>query len=465
MSTTLTILSKTPTSITVRATKTSSTIATVSVGPGSTWDAIYNNAVKRESFGANQTGTFDVTLSELSPNTQYGGVAAVVGGGTGEVSNIVDATLPPPALSSASVDTVSATEATIRFTTAVDGGYLPKTIEYSLDNGTTWVTVATVTSGSATSGSFTVSSLSPGESYTMLTRVSTTAGSSNNTDITFTTEPGAVKDRIYGGVAGEELTGVTGEVRTGGSGNITAFDGSTFWATAIEDSGFKTRIEAGKLPSYLEIGSTIANNYWYCDVVFADNTRYTISDQDNIPPGPYTTAELGLTANFTVDGTDYVDLTPVYSTVGRSRLINDFYGGVSASSRLITKLYGPIQTQGITDVTGEVRTGGVGNVTAFDSSRFWDYIKNHTDILNFAEDGRTMDNLEVTYSSTNDMTEVFLNFTNSEYWVLPESYLTSYGVTATMSTTGSDFIDLTQTDGLVTRSRLIHQGFGHISYN
>lgn len=560
--------------------------------------AIASNVTSAQIVVNNQS-TKTTTLN-IKPNTQYyyGGYAWNT---QQEARTIAGQFVTLPASATISQSGTTATTATFIYGTEADGGHYNKTIEYSLDNGTTWTTAATITSGAEAAGYFTVSGLTEGDTYTLKTRVTTTAGSSNNTDITFTAEPGAVKDRIYGGVAGEGLTGVTGEVRTGGSGNITAFEGSTFWATAIEDSGFKTRIEAGKLPSYLEIGSTIATNYWYCDVVFNDNTRYTISDQDNTPPGPYTTAELGLTANFTVDGTDYVDLTPVYSTVGRSRLINDLYGrggnvtgftgeinpkttaqyagnitafnsatfytalqaamptfrsqgyrfdisevtsvvveayepseapgtlvwalflylydgldvfweeydpvdnpinlsdyGITATisqrgndevvltpifsnygSKIVNKLYGPIQTQGIASFNGTIRSGSqyIGNVTAFDGSTFWDaVVKEYPSIVKTVEENFNPSHsyVEVWVDESDSGVKdwgvqliVTLDPNTAPYYDIPitrNGYpftAESLGITMPSTNVGIDIIDLTATEGIVIRARLINQGFGH----
>ena len=99
----------------------------------------------------------------------------------------------------------SGSTATVNFTTTADGGALPKTIQYSTDGGTTWAAGATVTSGSATSGSFTIS-LSGARS--VLVRASTTVGGGEATqvDIDFV--------GLYGSVGGEAkaITGLYGSV-------------------------------------------------------------------------------------------------------------------------------------------------------------------------------------------------------------------------------------------------------------
>lgn len=94
--------------------------------------------------------------------------------------------------------TSSGTTAQVSYSTVADGGYYNKTIEYSLDNGSTWVTGAVVSSGSASSGTFTITGLNVGTTYTMKSRVRTTAGSTDNTNVVFT----AGAATLYGSVGG-----------------------------------------------------------------------------------------------------------------------------------------------------------------------------------------------------------------------------------------------------------------------
>lgn len=65
---------------------------------------------------------------------------------------------------------------TLDYATQADGGAYNKTLEYSIDNGTTWQTVATLTGGAAKTGTFTISGLSANTEYTILTHVKTNAG-------------------------------------------------------------------------------------------------------------------------------------------------------------------------------------------------------------------------------------------------------------------------------------------------
>lgn len=122
----------------------------------------------------------------ITPNTQYYLTMWANNGsqGTGNSNFIPYATLA--AAPTVTLGSVAETTVTLNYSTAQDGGYYSKTIEYSLD-GTTWVTGATISGGSAASGSFTISGLSAGTAYNIQTRVTTTAGSNAGPTIPATT--------------------------------------------------------------------------------------------------------------------------------------------------------------------------------------------------------------------------------------------------------------------------------------
>lgn len=88
-----------------------------------------------------------------------------------------------------SVSSYSTTSIVISYTTAVGGGVYAQQMQYSLDNGSTWTTGATVPAGTTaeTTGTFTISRLTAGTTYSIRTRVLTTAGSASGTTITQTT--------------------------------------------------------------------------------------------------------------------------------------------------------------------------------------------------------------------------------------------------------------------------------------
>lgn len=98
-----------------------------------------------------------------------------------------------------SVSNYTTTTATISYSTTADGGAYSKKIQYSLD-GTNWSTGATVSSASATSGTYTISGLTPNKAYSIRTRVSTTAGTTTGSTLSVTTLSDA---KLYGSVNGK----------------------------------------------------------------------------------------------------------------------------------------------------------------------------------------------------------------------------------------------------------------------
>lgn len=159
------------------------------------WSGAISSGYRRyqKAYGDTLSSTITTTNSsevaggmDIESNTQYV-LSYYANNGdynTGQVSagNIVTLA-PAPTLS---VDSTTATTATISYSTSADGGYYDKAIQYSLD-GSTWTTGATVTSGSASSGTFTISGLSPLTAYSIQTRVSTTAGTTAGSTLSATT--------------------------------------------------------------------------------------------------------------------------------------------------------------------------------------------------------------------------------------------------------------------------------------
>ena len=98
------------------------------------------------------------------------------------------------------VASAAGNSAVINYSASADGGEYDKTIEYSLDGGTTWQTGTTISGGSAATGTFTISGLIPGTANSVQTRVTTTAGSTLGATLSIT--PIAVC-KLYGSVGGQ----------------------------------------------------------------------------------------------------------------------------------------------------------------------------------------------------------------------------------------------------------------------
>lgn len=156
----------------------------------STYGAPYRYAT------ASDTASSDITVTSsssgaltINPNTQYGygGYASNTVLSTSTVTGTFVTLAAAPTITS---EGLTPTRVNLRWSVPADGGKYDRQIQYSV-NGGTWITGATVTSGNASNGVFTVG-LSPSTAYTIRTRVNTTAGATAGPNITVTT-PANVK--------------------------------------------------------------------------------------------------------------------------------------------------------------------------------------------------------------------------------------------------------------------------------
>lgn len=144
------------------------------------YQAVYGNTLSGSITVSNSSsGSLTIT-----PNTRYT-LGAYASNGTQNTSsqrigNYV--TLAPQ--DTLTVSAAHSSSLDIDYSVPADGGFYAKTLEYSIDGGTTWVAYDTISGGSATSGSFTISGLQANTTYTIKSRVTTTAGTTDNDDIT-----------------------------------------------------------------------------------------------------------------------------------------------------------------------------------------------------------------------------------------------------------------------------------------
>ena len=137
------------------------------------------------------------TTLNIQPNTQYyyGGYATNTEQSTKAMfGKLVTLALAP----TLSVSSVSDTSVVLNYSLPVDGGYYAKNVQYSLNGGSTWITGATINTGSATTGSFTISGLNEDTNYTVITRVATISGATSGNTVTFKTE---IFGKMYGSVS------------------------------------------------------------------------------------------------------------------------------------------------------------------------------------------------------------------------------------------------------------------------
>lgn len=169
----------------------------------------------------NNSSTWVATLT-IEPNTQYyyGGYANNTQLNVSKIqAQFVTLALAP----TLSVGTIDSRSVVLNYSLQADGGFYAKNVQYSLDNGTTWETGAIVNSNSAATGSFTITGLSSDTTYSVQTRVSTTAGATTGATLTVTTLPGAGPlygpvDDGQGGYGTKEVQKLYGPISDGQGG-------------------------------------------------------------------------------------------------------------------------------------------------------------------------------------------------------------------------------------------------------
>lgn len=127
------------------------------------------------------------------------------------------------------------------------------------------------------------------------------------------------------------------------------------------------------------------------------------------------------------------------------------YASVNGETKEIIKLYGSVN--GVNGVSGEIRAGGVGNVTAFDGEIFWDKQRmnlNSTAVdyidIRYAHSIGWFWVIDVYYSD-GTATQSIGTIVAGEQSKLYDDY----GITINNSTLGHDYIDITLLYGNVTK--------------
>lgn len=173
-------------------------------------DAPYVSGIARRDIAVSSNGAASTLSNSLSTwggtpidigsnKLIYLGLYAANSAGAYRYQGGTIVTAPAPATISAQI--VGQDSATFAYSLPSDYGYYSKTVEYSIDGGNTWNIVDTISSSSATTGTFFVTGLTPNEAYTLQSRVRTNAGTTYNASIAFI--PKGIAPRLYGSANAE----------------------------------------------------------------------------------------------------------------------------------------------------------------------------------------------------------------------------------------------------------------------
>lgn len=267
-----------------------------------------------------------LTSLSIAPNTTYHyGLYAY---NTVTDNNTVPGTFTtaPAQLASVSVAQSGAT-ATVSYSTSSDGGAASKAIQYSTD-GSTWTTGDTVSTGQASSGTFSFT-IPAGTSTLYFRALGSVAGEVTQISLS---EP-----RLYGSVGGQakqikklyasvsqQVNMYTGTIRQGSAGDFTAFDGSVF----------------SYHPDILAIQGTISYVFGRSDAERGGYLRAVLTDTTTISLFDYyetskTFAEYGITCTGETESVGYIDLTATQTTANLSKEVKKLYGSVGGQTKLI----------------------------------------------------------------------------------------------------------------------------------
>jgi hypothetical protein len=144
------------------------------------------------------TGNTTYTQTSLASNTSYYFRSYAANADLSSDYSSDATVTTKPAAPTITAGTVGQTTIVVNWATAADGNAENKLVQYSLD-GTTWVTLATVTTGSASSGTYTIENLTPDTSYTIQTRVYTSVGTAAGATLSVKTQ---ATHKFYGSVGG-----------------------------------------------------------------------------------------------------------------------------------------------------------------------------------------------------------------------------------------------------------------------
>lgn len=248
--------------------------------------------------------------------------------------------------------------------------------------------------------------------------------------------------KIYGGAEGAEL--FTGTIVPGEHPQVTAFSGNVFCAKMRSDrpSVWINRDDFDSL-----VVSAIPNSPipYVLSIVLKDSVSGVLVG--------------GTSATMESYGISINQSSPTFSNDDRIELTSV----EGSTSRQIIKLYGSVRE--LTSLSGTISEDGVGNLDSFNGETF------RINTLGLLNPEGTIDRMIVThfYDDTWSAWVYYSPYGSGVYTEIlnrvDSTTLVSYGITPKTGqlSTGNDIVFFEPTYSQI--SKLIHQGFGHSSYN
>lgn len=348
------------------------------------------------------TGDSTYTHSSLTANSKYYYRARAYNGQLySDYSDTVSTITRPPALSAKSAAATGTTTIKVSFTTAADGGAATKTIQYSTD-GTNWANGTTVSSASATSGSFTLSNRTPGTTYEIRLRVSNSSGATSSGSVSAT----AYKVPETPTVSVTNASATSNTVTYGTSSFNTPSNGTVYLyagTSASPTTQIASKTTTGN-STYTHSSLAANTTYYYRARAYNSGGWSSYSSDKSIVTRPaaatISVASYGLTAiaiNYSVPadggaqprkirysldgGTTYTDVTTLNTGAASSGnfTINNLSAGTSYTIQVMVSNQSGGSFSTITQQTASVPTGGTTTVDA----RTWNSVTLSSSITSY----------------------------------------------------------------------------------
>lgn len=275
------------------------------------------------------TGNTTFTHNNLTPNTRYYYKCSANNSVLTGTSSSDVAVVTRPAGGTASISSYNTTSITVAYTVNADGGFYDKTLQYTINGGTSYTAAATISGASASSGTFTISGLTPGTTYNIGIRVATTAGTTAITTLTQKTASAPTGLTVTVGAKTWNTVALTGSISSYGyPDNLTG----RYVSVGVNPAPLPTPItnrEVTVATNATSGSGTLTNSSWsgsggpftlcgcvgFYPYVYATNLIASTSSRDTsqvyyLPPAPLAT--LSLTS--LTHTSDYV--TAVFSVAG-----------------------------------------------------------------------------------------------------------------------------------------------------
>ena len=347
------------------------------------YQPVYGNTLSGDiTVDNNSSGT-----ATLASNTTYtlGMYASNGSANTGSVKIGNYTTLP--AAVSVSVLSVTDNRALIHYECPADGNAYNKKIEYSLDNGATWESTNYYTSQDGSlNGRFWITGLSPGTSYTVLTKTTTTVGSTNGATLSFTTGTG----KLYGPV--RRVADYNWSVDE--ESKITNFDPQVYINKQLSRGALYTLMESSDYRTIRKLEWTkksFLSNEWVL-MAYWGTGQYPASSQLVVTTNAdYDLTQWGITRDSSLSGTSIIYITPSQWTKCAKKIIK-LYGA-----------YGVNQEIQLTDY-----------ISAFDTDSFVAAIQNYVPGAEFTADKlKAYPNIVIRTDSSSQLSMFFKDMDNN----------------------------------------------------